>query len=70
MEVFGCNMGGGEVRDFVFISVTYNTSLAGLSNVMLKTTVSLSVGGENQTFFFFFFYLILTLLRNSVMNVH
>ena len=43
------------MRDFVCISVTYNTSLAGLLNVMLKTTVSLSVGGENQTFFFFFF---------------
>lgn len=54
------------MRDFVFISVTYNTSLAGLSKVMLKTTVSLS--GGDQTFFFF--YLILTLLRNSVMNVH
>lgn len=65
-------MGGGEVGGFLFISLTYIFDLAGLSNIMLKRTVILlGVGGAGvQIFFCLFFSLILTLLRNSVTNVH
>ena len=63
------NMGGGEVGDFLFISLTYIFDLAGLSNIMLKKTVILSGLGERDLFLFVF-SLILTLLRNFVTNVH